>query len=304
MRLILAISVLALIGLAVWASGAMDVAGRWAAGQQREFQNAMAAAVQAVRTGTPGAWATLLGACAAYGFVHAVGPGHGKYLIGGAGLASRAGTGRMVALALASSLAQAGTAILLVYGGFLLFEMSASWAVGTAEKVLAPLSYAAILAIGGVLVWRALCTLAAAGQRADHAHHHGDAHHHHEIACGCGHAHAPTPAQAAAVRGWRDAAALIAGIAIRPCTGAIFVLVIAWRMDLHLAGVASVVTMGLGTGAFVSLVAVSAVAARGATILAAGAPRQAALALPLLQLLAGSTIALVSASMIWWSLAA
>ena len=94
-------------------------------------------------------------------------------------------------------------------------------------------------------------------------------------------------------RNWRDALMLIVGIGIRPCTGAIFVLVAAWRLDLLLVGALAAFAMAVGTGAFVSLVAVSTVTARGATLLAAGVER-AGLMVPILQLIAGGAIVLVS----------
>ena len=55
---------------------------------------------------------------------------------------------------------------------------------------------------------------------------------------------------------------LVGSIAIRPCTGALFVLVIALRFDVFWTGALAVVTMGLGTAAFNLLVAWSGVAAR------------------------------------------
>ena len=58
--------------------------------EQRTFQNAMAGALRGIQAGNPQAVWTLCSATAAYGFFHALGPGHGKVLIGGASLASGA----------------------------------------------------------------------------------------------------------------------------------------------------------------------------------------------------------------------
>ena len=51
-------------------------------------------------------------------------------------------------------------------------------------------------------------------------------------------------------------------IAIRPCTGAIFLLVIAWQLEIRVAGALAVLVMGLGTAALTGTVALSSVAAR------------------------------------------
>ena len=58
----------------------------WAAQEQRGFQNAMAGSLRAIRGGDSFAVFTLCSATALYGFVHALGPGHGKVLLGGAAL--------------------------------------------------------------------------------------------------------------------------------------------------------------------------------------------------------------------------
>lgn len=79
-----------------------------------------------------------MGAAGAYGIVHAVGPGHGKYLVGGVGLGTSVPAVRLLAVALASSLAQALWAIVLVYGGFQLLSLSAQRMTSLAEDVLAP----------------------------------------------------------------------------------------------------------------------------------------------------------------------
>ncbi|MEM6728602.1 MAG: hypothetical protein AAF618_08895, partial [Pseudomonadota bacterium] len=162
--------------LALYAAADFTRLSFWIIDTQRGFQNEMARAVQALRAGEAGAIAALCLAAGAYGFVHALGPGHGKYLVGGVGLGTQVSTLKLLGIAGASSIAQALWAILLVYGGFALVEISAQQLTFLAEDVLAPLSYGAISAVGVFLVWRGLRVLAAQGRTAPLAvagHHHG-----------------------------------------------------------------------------------------------------------------------------------
>lgn len=288
MRIVGPVLLVAVLALAIYLSVDLNGLAGWAAEQQREFQNHIASAIRALRSGDPGAYAALLAAAGAYGFVHALGPGHGKYLIGGVGLGSSVPMSRLLGLALISSLAQALWAILLVYGGVSLLEASASRMTALAEDVLAPASYLAIASIGLVLVWRGARKLGDnAPSKAEHAHGHSHG------SCGC-HAHGPTPDEVAKLGSFRDAAMLVTSIAIRPCTGAVFLLVIAWQMDIRVAGAAAVVVMGLGTAALTSLVAVSSIAVRGVTFASAGRIGVVAHALPAVQVLAGLLIVGIS----------
>lgn len=269
--------------------GLVDMA-RWAAAQQKAFHS-MVSGLLSLKDGGWLAFMGLMAACLGYGFVHAAVPGHGKFLVAGAGLASRVSAVRLVALSMAGSLAQALTAIALVYGSFAALDITAGWAMDATNRVLIPASTLAIAVIGAVLArrgWRGLAGRRTAGAC-------GHAAHGHEA--GCGHRHGPTLSEADAVHGWRDAAALVFGIGIRPCTGAVFVLVAAWRIDLLAVGAAAAVMMALGTGALTSLVAVSATTARGATVLSAGIGR-AGLVLPALQLLAGGAIVLAALALL------
>lgn len=286
-----AMAFLALAGALSSGLGLVDMA-RWAASQQRAFHQ-MVSKLMSLGNGGYAASFALIGACLAYGFLHAAIPGHGKFLIAGAGIASRMSATRLVGLSLMASFAQAVTAIVLVYGSFSLLHITAGWAMTATDKVLVPASYVAIAAISIVLIRRGLkgfgaLTARGNGQLLGDGHSH--AHHHHE---GCNHRHAPTLEEVDALRSWRDGAMLVAGIGLRPCTGAVFVLVAAWRMGLLWVGAGAAIAMGLGTGAFISLVALSAASARGATLFAAGASR-ARFLIPLLQLLAGLAILLIA----------
>jgi len=79
-----------------------------------------------------------------------------------------------------------------------------------------------------------------------------------------GHAHGPEPEELAGPGGWRHGLSPIVAVGLRPCSGAIIVLVFALAQGLFWAGVASTFVMGLGTAITVAAIATLAVAARTA----------------------------------------
>jgi nickel/cobalt exporter len=91
-----------------------------------------------------------------------------------------------------------------------------------------------------------------------HAHDHDDE----GSALPWGHAHGPEPEQLAGPGGWRHGLSAIVAVGLRPCSGAILVLVFALAQGLFWAGVASTIVMGLGTAITVAAIATLAVAAR------------------------------------------
>lgn len=312
MRWVIWFGLAAALALAVWlwAMGGMDTVGRWAAEGQRDVQNAMAGFLRRLRAGESAAFWGLMGLCFAYGFFHAAGPGHGKILIGGYGMGRRVPVLRLSVLAVLSSLAQAATAVAMVYAGVLLLDLTRAQMVDTAERVLAPLSFALIAALGLWLVWRGLRRwpveasppepLAHEHHRHEHLHH---GHDDHNDSCGCGHAHAPSPQQAADVRSLRDALLLIAAIAVRPCTGALFLLILTWQMDIRLAGILGAFAMGLGTASVTVAVAVASVTVREGTMFQIGGDGTRALrTMSVLEIGAGALVALVAAQLAWAAL--
>jgi nickel/cobalt transporter (NicO) family protein len=281
-----------------WALGGLDGFTAWAAASQREAQNALARALRHLRAQEPGALLGLLTVCFAYGFFHAAGPGHGKVLIGGYGVAQRVRMLPLMGVALASSLAQATTAVILVYAGVFLLGLTREAMVGLTEDIFAPMSYAAIGLIGLWLAWRGARALLRTFRQAQPVGQHQHQHHHDPSeTCGCGHAHGPALAEVAALTGWRDTLILIAGIAIRPCTGALFLLILCWRMGIDAAGIAGAYAMGLGTASITVAVAVLSVWAREGALAALAGGRLAPV-VPLIEVMAGLVVAVLSAIML------
>lgn len=303
------LAVAALLAL-IWALGGLEMLGRWAAEMQRALQAPLVGAVRAVKAGEPAAWAGLLSVCFLYGLAHAAGPGHGKFLIGGYGVARRVRLGPLAGVALASSLAQAGVAVALVYAGVLLLGWTRERMVGMAEGALAMASWAAIAGIGLWLVWRggrgvwqaARSEKAAHGGghghgHSDHDQHHDHHNHDHGPDCGCGHAHGPTVEEVARLTGWRDTVALIASVAVRPCSGALFLLILTFQLGIGAAGVAGAFAMGLGVAVVTIGVAVLAVWSREGALAGLGEARIWRL-MPVLELAAGAAIAALALGML------
>ena len=105
----------------------------------------------------------------------------------------------------------------------------------------------------------------------DHGHHHHDhGHHHHDHdhdhdhdhSSAWGHAHGPEPEELAGPGGWQRGLSAIVAVGLRPCSGAIIVLVFALAQGLFWAGVAATFVMGLGTAITVAAIATLAVGAR------------------------------------------
>jgi nickel/cobalt transporter (NicO) family protein len=258
----------------------------WILAKQAEFYRMLSGTIRAAKADGSAAW-TLLGISFIYGIFHAAGPGHGKAVISSYLVANNETWRRGVVLSFASAIVQALTAIAIVGIAAVLLGATAKM-MGDTVRVIEEVSYALIILIGLRLLWvkgRSFLHLLRPQQHGhghahqphsrnhghDHGHHHGHAHghshdhHHHdeEEASAWGHAHAPEPSELAGKHWLRRGLAAIIAVGLRPCSGAIIVLVFALAQGLFWIGVASTFVMGLGTAITVAAVATLAVSARG-----------------------------------------
>ncbi|RIA55542.1 nickel/cobalt transporter [Dichotomicrobium thermohalophilum] len=189
-----------------------------------------------------------------YGVVHAIGPGHGKAVISSYALANERTARRGIILAFGSSFVQALSAIVLV-GVMAILLNAAGLSIRERVGELETLSYALVAVVGAVM-------LVAAVRRILRRRTHADRHDHaHDDEC-CGHAHMPDPSTLQGTWSWRSAAAIMLAVGVRPCTGAIVVLVFALTQGLFWAGILSTFAMSLGTAITVSVLAAAAVGSR------------------------------------------
>jgi nickel/cobalt exporter len=272
--------------------GVSEVGGitGWILAKQAEFYRMMSGTIRAAKADGTAAW-TLLGISFLYGIFHAAGPGHGKAVISSYLVANDETWKRGVALSFASAILQAFTAIAIVGIAAVLLGATAK-VMGDTVRIIEIVSYALIILIGLRLLWvkgRAFLKLllpAKAGHahaHHGHDHHHGHGHHDHghahshshnhqhahhdhdhgDEAHAWGHAHAPEPNELVGRHWWKRGLAAIVAVGLRPCSGAIIVLVFALAQGLFWIGVASTFAMGLGTFITVALIATLAVGARG-----------------------------------------
>jgi nickel/cobalt transporter (NicO) family protein len=260
----------------------------WLLAKQSEFYREMSATIRAAKSDGSAVW-TLLAISFAYGIFHAAGPGHGKAVISSYLVANQETARRGIVLSFASALLQSLVAVLIVGICAWLLNATAKTMCG-AEKAIEIASYTLIAAFGARLVWTkgggfmralqakpALAPAMAVAHQHGHAHHHHNHdHHHHDHGDHghqhhddhvhdehCGHSHGPTPDQLAGPGGWQRGLGAIFAVGLRPCSGAILVLVFALAQGLFWAGIAATFVMGLGTAITVATIAIVAVSARG-----------------------------------------
>ncbi len=219
---------------------------------QRGMNQQLSGLLQAVSLNPSRAGMSLLLFSFMYGVLHALGPGHGKIVIT-TWLATHPSKLRSsIGLTLAASLLQGLVAIILVVVVLTLLQLPARM-LHLSSYWLEKGSYALVGVLGIFLCWRALKKLRALLRKpvftafAPHHHHHAN--------CGCGHQHMPTPGQLENTDDWRARLMIIASMGMRPCSGAIMVLLFSKVVGVFSWGVMSALAMAAGTSITISSLA-------------------------------------------------
>jgi ABC-type nickel/cobalt efflux system permease component RcnA len=267
---------------------------------QGQFYRSLQAAVAALKVNGAAIW-PLMAIGFAYGVFHAAGPGHGKAVIAAYLVADERALAKGFGMSLAAALVQACVAVALVSIVAALLRATAA-TMSQVTNAVEIVSFAAVAVLGAVLVWRKAGKVLASASAREHDHTHAHSHaHDHAHACdhGCGHAHMPAPQDLDRARKWRDMVGVVLAAGIRPCAGAIVVLVFALSQGLYAAGVAATFAMALGTALTTGIIAALAVFAKTLAVrLARGRGVQGDRVIAGVELLAAAFVLVLGASLL------
>lgn len=253
---------------------------------QSQFYRELTSTLKSIADSPAALW-SLMGLAFGYGVFHAAGPGHGKAVISAYIVADDRSLKRGLGLSLAAALLQAVVAIALV-GTLTLVLRTTAATMNTVSGAIEQASFAAVALIGLWLVWRKSGAFVALG--------HGAAGH--DVAS-CDHVHLPGPDEIARLGTWREMAGVVMAAGLRPCAGALIVLVFAASQGLVWAGVAATFAMALGTALTTGAIAAFAVFFKFAALrLASGGGTGAARVLVGLELLAGALLAVLGTGLL------
>jgi nickel/cobalt exporter len=249
----------------------------WVLAKQVLFYRALAGMIRSAKGDGFAVWG-LMGISFIYGMFHAAGPGHGKAVISSYLFANEETWRRGITLSFAAAAMQSLTAVSIVGIAAVLLGATAK-IMGDTVRVIEIVSYGLIMLLGARLLWvkgrsfiSAVHALKAQPENTKshcnyahmptHSHDHTPYHEDEPDILPWGHVHGPEPQELSGPGGWRRGLSAIAAVGMRPCSGAIIVLVFALAQGLFWVGIVSTFVMGFGTAITVAAIASLAVGAK------------------------------------------
>jgi nickel/cobalt exporter len=193
-----------------------------------------------------------------YGVFHAAGPGHGKAVISAYMLASKAPLRRGISLAFLCAGVQAVMAVAVILVLSQVFSLA-----GKAMQISRFFEIASFAAVGLIGVWILVRLLRGqSGCGHDHSNDHLESHHHesnHSHAHDHSHVHDShaccSSHEQEAKTARRSIWAMVVAVGIRPCTGAVLVLLFSLSAGIFVWGLVATFAMALGTAITVAALA-------------------------------------------------
>ncbi|CAH1654418.1 Nickel/cobalt efflux system [Hyphomicrobiales bacterium] len=254
---------------------------------QGEFYQLLVRAMREMKDNGSAFW-SLIAIGFTYGVFHAAGPGHGKSVIAGYIVASRQSLRRGLTLSGAAALLQAAVAIAIVSVLALVIRATAATVSATANAIELA-SFGAVMVLGLAVLWRkagAFVAIAGFGGPPQ------------DFARDCGHVHMPAPTELDRLGDWRDRAGVVVAAGIRPCAGAIIILVFALGQGLFAAGIAATLAMAVGTAITTGALAALAVFMKGLALRVAGGRGRGPEVIAALEVLAAAFVALTGVALL------
>jgi nickel/cobalt transporter (NicO) family protein len=266
---------------------------------QKDINNQLSDLLYDAQDNSITAGLSLAGLSFIYGMLHSLGPGHGKLIVSTYLATHPTKIKLSLTLTVLSALLQAVVAIALVSSLLVIFNSSMREVNSEANRFVT-LSFYTVVILGLVIVWRNLRALwqsyrlnqslkntqqpptfmlntnnitaikhvptntvkpnvllrSAQNTRTlpvDHIH---------RSDCGCGHQHFADAAVINTASSIKEYLVIILSIGIRPCTGAIMVLLFANMVDMYWLGVLSAFLMAIGTALTTSIIAIMTITGR------------------------------------------
>ena len=242
---------------------------------QRLFNQLISDNLHHIQQHSAAAGVTLITASFLYGVIHALGPGHGKFIIASYLSTHESRLKQSIKLSVFSSLTQgivavvATSVVLIVLNlSSRYFKLSQLWLERGAFLLLAGLGLYWIYQ--GSRSWKKTSTTLfqinkltplSSSQTSSKIFSQSAVKNHrtfsteHAPVCACGHQHLPNAQQLKKAEDWKSQLLVILSIGMRPCSGAIFVLFLSYMLDIYLWGVVATLAMSLGTGLMLALFA-------------------------------------------------
>ncbi|OOF44563.1 zinc transporter permease subunit ZevB [Rodentibacter trehalosifermentans] len=194
----------------------------------------------------------LIGVSFLYGVLHAVGPGHGKFIIASYLSTHESKLKQSVKLSLLSSFMQGIVAITATSLVVVILNLSSQY-FKLSQVWLERSALILLMGLGGYWIYQGIrkpmaFRIKSINPRPVALQSAVKINRTFKEDCGCGHQHLPNVLQLKQADTWKSQFLVIMSIGLRPCTGAIFVLFLAYMMELFFWGIFATLAMSFGTG--------------------------------------------------------